>query len=105
MIIIKELQKTFGKRLIVFIGQQTVKLTEDYIEDSSQTITSYIQYSSVEQVCFGHGLFYIYLGAVKVIIIPISAFKDEEEKNYFFDIIGQKTKLDLSNIKQIKLDS
>lgn len=81
-----------------FIGQQSIELTEDYIEDSNSSIVSKIKYSTVERISFGHDLFYIYIGAIKAIVIPVSAFKDKEQQNDFFKILSKKTGLDISNI-------
>ncbi|SHN52048.1 YcxB family protein [Desulfovibrio litoralis] len=78
-----------------FIGNQTILLADDYIETLNATTQSRIQYAAVERICTGNQLFYIYVGSVKALIIPFSAFENEEIKNSFFEIIHQKTGLNV----------
>lgn len=81
-----------------FIGPQTLKLTDSHIEEHNAGITSQIQYSTVERVFSGHGLLYIYIGAVKAIILPVSAFPDEEGKKAFLQLLSNKTGQDFSRL-------
>jgi hypothetical protein len=74
-----------------FIGSQEIKLLDTYIEESNADCLTQIQYTSVERVCFGHNLCYVYIGAVKAIIVPMSAFLDEEHKKTFYGILSEKT--------------
>jgi hypothetical protein len=83
-----------------FIGGQSVELGEECIKESNSTISSEIKYSAVERISFGHNNFYIYIGAMRVIIISISAFKNKEQQDTFFKMLSQKTGLDIPNVEK-----
>ena len=72
-------------------------LSDAYIEDTNSKMSSLQQYSVVERICFGHNLYYIYTGANRAFIVPVSAFESEEQKKAFFDILFQKTGINALN--------
>ena len=76
-----------------FIGPQTITLHDDYIEDTNAHMTTRINYSSVEKLCRGYNCLFIYIGAVKGIIIPLRSFSDSIQKEKFATILKQKTGL------------
>jgi len=80
-----------------FIGKQTIVLYDDYIEESNANITSRINYTSVEKICFGNNCIYIYIGTIKAIVITGNAFINAEQKQNFLNLLGQKTGLSLSD--------
>ena len=82
-----------------FTGSQTVKLADDYIETVTPTRLTQIQCSAVERIACGKNLSYIYIGALEAIIIPLSAFEDEEQKKQFFSLLSEKTGLELLEFK------
>jgi len=74
-----------------FIGRQKLTLKDDCIEEISNTTTSRTKYSAVERIEYDKNCIYIYIGALKAILIPLSAFLDLEQKNKFMDFLKQKT--------------
>lgn len=79
-----------------FIGEQKLTLAENCIESYGNGVSSNVDYANVEQVCTGHGQYYVYIDAIKALIIPPSAFKDNSEKNAFFELLKLKTGADVS---------
>lgn len=77
-----------------FIGPQKLTLKEDGIEEASPYSTSLIQYSAVERIGCGYNCIFIYIGAVKAIIVSLSAFSDDGQRNEFIGILKEKTGID-----------
>jgi len=74
-----------------FIGWQRITLHEDYIGEAAVNITSNINYEAIERIGQGYGCIYIYIGAIKSFIIPLSAFTDINHKIMFMNFIEHKT--------------
>jgi hypothetical protein len=85
-----------------FIGNSTLFLNDDFIENANSSITSQVKYSSVEKICFGYNCFFLYIGAIKAIIVPVSAFTDDSIKQKFLYLLKQKTGLDVLNSRKSK---
>ena len=77
------------------IGEQTLTLHEGHIEDASPDKTTCIPYSKLRKINFGYGCFYIFFGITKAIVIPETAFFAEGHRREFFDLLKQKTNLDI----------
>ena len=78
-----------------FIGPQTITLHEDCIEDTNAQMATRINYSSIEKLCIGYDCLFIYIGALKGIIMPLRSFADMAQKNEFIHRLKQKTGLDV----------
>ena len=76
-----------------FIGPQTITLHDDYVEDTNTHMTTRINYSAVEKICCGYNCLFIYIGAVKGIIVPLRSFANTAEKDEFVHLMKQKTGL------------
>lgn len=76
-----------------FIGNQTLVLQDNCIEDINESMSSRITYSLVERICFDKksNCFYIYIGAIKALVLPESSFADKNQKLEFFSTLKQKT--------------
>ena len=74
-----------------FIGKQTITLHDDCIEDANAHMSTRINYSSVEKLCIGYDCLFIYIGAVKGIILPLRSFTDMAQKNDFMHLLKQKS--------------
>ena len=82
-----------------FIGKQTLTLYDDFMEDGNSQMTSRINYTSVEKICYEYDCFFIYLGTIKAIIIPVASFSDTTQRDEFITIMKQKTGLDVNSKK------
>ncbi|MCL2617161.1 MAG: YcxB family protein [Defluviitaleaceae bacterium] len=74
-----------------FIGSQKLSLKSDFIEEVTRSSTSQTRYEAVERVGRGYGCFFVYIGAIKAIIVPVAAFSDEGQAGKFLDILKEKT--------------
>ena len=79
-----------------FIGAQVLELAEDCIIEISELTESRLQYQAVERVVRGKNSFYIYVGVIQAIIVPFSAFENDEQQRQFFAILSNKTGLELT---------
>ena len=82
-----------------FIGEQTLILSDIGIEEKNSFGSSQTYYSAVEKICHSNDFFLIYIGAIKAIIIPITAFPDDKLQEVFVSLIKQKTGLDVTYFK------
>jgi len=85
-----------------FIGPQTLTLHDEFLEDGNSHMTSQIKYSSIEKICCDYDCFFIYIGAVKAILVPLTCFTDDAQKQAFLTILKQKTGLDVAYAKRAK---
>ena len=76
-----------------FIGMQRLTLNDDSIEEVSVNSIINTKYNAIEKIAYGYNSYYIYTGAIKAFIVPISAFKNEEQKNDFLAFLLNKTGL------------
>ena len=74
-----------------FIGEQVLTLHDDYIEGTNAQMTSRINYSAIEKICYGYDCYFIYIGAVKAIIVPHRCFTDSPQRDAFIANLKQKT--------------
>ena len=74
-----------------FIGNQSVTLEDDAIEITNAVSLSKIKYQAVEDIYYSSNLYYIYVGAIKAVLVPYSAFSGEKQRQEFFDILYKKT--------------
>ena len=75
-----------------FIGEQTITLHDDFFEDGNIRMMSRINYSTVEKICCGYGCLFIYIGAMKAIILPLRCFGDASQKESFMALLISKTR-------------
>lgn len=73
-----------------FIGHQRLTLKDDCIEEATRDSTSATKYSAVEKLCYGYDCIYVYIGALKAFIIPVTAFTDEAQRNEFINTLKEK---------------
>jgi len=85
-----------------FIGPQTLTLQDEFLEDGNSHMTSQIKYSSIEKICCDYDCFFIYIGAIKAILVPLACFTDDVQKQAFLDLLKQKTGLDVIYSKRAK---
>lgn len=78
-----------------FVGSQTIVLHDEFIEGFDKYSSSKASYAAVEKICFAFNYFFIYIGAIKAIIVPLSAFSGDGQKKDFLDFLKQKTGLDV----------
>ena len=83
-----------------FLGEQTVIFHEDCIEDINAHSQSRVPYTSIEKINFGYDCYYIYMGAIKANIIPLSAFADDAQRQEFLELLKQRTGLDAVHSKK-----
>ena len=80
-----------------FIGHQELTLNEDCIDEVSPGTTSQTKYSVVERIGCDYDCIFLYIGAIKAFIIPLSAFSNDEQKEEFFAILKDRTGLVVSS--------
>lgn len=74
-----------------FIGHQKMTLKEDCIEGISPNTTAYTKYSAVEKIGCGYNCIFVYIGAIKAYIIPLSAFESDTLRDAFLALLTEKT--------------
>ena len=74
-----------------FIGPQILQFEEDCIRETTVSITSQFQYMAIEKLGYFKGSFYVYIGAIKAFIVPVSAFENDEQIRAFLTFIYEKT--------------
>ena len=82
-----------------FIGEQTLTLSDIGIEEKNSFGISQTYYSTIEKICHSDDCLLIYIGAIKAIIIPITAFPDDKQQEDFVSLIKQKTGIDVTYSK------
>ena len=78
-----------------FIGYQTLILHEDFLESANEHTNSQIKYSYIDKIYFDYGCLFIYLGAIKAIIVPAAAFSSDAQRQEFLALLKEKTNLDV----------
>lgn len=76
-----------------FIGPQSVKLEEDYIETTFIGRIEKIEYKYLHAIKITNQHIYIYDSAISGTIVPISAFESEEQVNTFIKTIKERSDL------------
>ena len=79
-----------------FIGEQTITLHDDFFEDGNIRMMSRINYSAVEKICRGYDCLFIYIGAMKAIILPLRCFADPSQRESFIALLIKKTQLEIT---------
>ena len=72
-----------------FIGEQTIMLHDDFILDENKHMSSRINYSAVEKIGCGYDCLFIYIGAMKAIILPLRCFADPSQQESFIAMLTQ----------------
>ena len=74
-----------------FIGEQTITLHDEHFEDGNMYMMSRISYSAVEKIGCTQDYLFVYIGAIKAIIIPKRCFASAAEREDFLALLRQKT--------------
>lgn len=74
-----------------FLGPQTLIIYEDYMEARNATTDSRLRYDAVERIGYRDGCFFVYVGALKAILVPQRAFSGPEDQQAFLDFFHRKT--------------
>ncbi|MCL2488637.1 MAG: YcxB family protein [Oscillospiraceae bacterium] len=74
-----------------FIGGHTLTLYEDVLEESNAAMSSRIAYSAIEKIHCDYNCYFIYIGAVKALVVPTSAFECREHHEAFLAQLWHKT--------------
>lgn len=76
-----------------FLGEQTLELKDDYLEDITKAATTQLAYSAIEKIETVDNFFYIYCGA-SISVVPFSAFESDSQKAEFLNTLKQKANID-----------
>ena len=74
-----------------FIGERTLELLEDKIRMVWPQKTVDTSYETIEKITSDGKRLYVYTGSMSALIIPLSAFADEGEKQEFFRLLKEKS--------------
>ena len=85
-----------------FIGEQTLTLNDSGIEEKNPYGMNLVYYSSVEKIYYYNNCFFIYVGAIKAILVPVTAFSDDKQQENFLELLKQKTGIDVTYPKKQK---
>lgn len=85
-------------KLDASLGSQKLELLNDSVKSTSSISTGEIKYSAIELIYESKELYYIYVGYRHAFIIPNNAFKNEEDKNTFFNILFNKTSVRITKL-------
>ncbi|MCL2215834.1 MAG: YcxB family protein [Defluviitaleaceae bacterium] len=77
---------------------KNVRLTfdEDSFVESTEVAETKTKYASVEKVAKGKTAIYIYTGAMQAILLPLSAFENDEQQREFLNFINARVQPDFS---------
>nr|WP_272507525.1 YcxB family protein [Clostridium aestuarii] len=79
-----------GKNVNI-LGSRSLSVTEEGITSVNNSGESKTNWSSVEKITETKKHIYIYISAINAYIIPVRAFKNENEKGEFLNILKQYT--------------
>ncbi|MDR2865911.1 MAG: YcxB family protein [Methanomassiliicoccaceae archaeon] len=72
-------------------GMRTVlQFEEDMMIESTDDTENKVRYSGIEKIGIGSDMIYIYIGAIMAALVPLSAFRNDEEKDEFLRFINGK---------------
>jgi len=97
-IVSSSLRRAMSEGKCSFIGPWKLTLQEDCIEEVSANTTAYTKYSAVEKVGCGYDSLFVYIGAIQALVIPLSAFASDEQRDEFLAILKSKTGLSASDL-------
>jgi hypothetical protein len=66
-----------------FLSSSTVEIKEDGLHSSKEHATSFFDWKSIESISENNGDYYLFLDSMYAIIIPNSAFKNENQAKEF----------------------
>lgn len=78
------------KNINEFIGNQKITLKDDCIELISEYSTEIYYYNKILSIENDDERYYIYVGSLKAIIIPFSAFDNSSVNDVFIDFLKSK---------------
>lgn len=83
------------------LGNKTITLNEETIDYSSEnevlSSNASYKYSSVEKIGIDYNCIFIFVSSVSAIIIPLSAFENNEQKDNFLNIVSGKSGIEILN--------
>lgn len=85
-------QMSSGKNKDLLIGPRVVEFFDDKINYKTNILDTNYQWEAISNLKESDLCFYLYTGSVQALIIPKSAFKDEQQKKEFEDLIKSKVK-------------
>lgn len=74
-----------------FLGESTLELTEDTINMHRKKGDSQMGYDALIRIAQGQYGLYVYCGSMTAILLPLSAFRDEEEKQEFLRLLQSRS--------------
>jgi len=80
--------KKLGK--VVWGVETAVSFGEEFISDISELGESKFKYSVVEKIAVGKTAVYVYIEALRALILPFPVFESEEQKQEFLSFINNK---------------
>ena len=85
-------QMTSEKNKDLLLGPRVVEFFEDKINYKTKIIDTNYQWEAVTSLKESDLCFYLYTGSNQALIIPKSAFKDNQQQKEFEDLINSKVK-------------
>ena len=73
-----------------FIGDYTLELLEDTLALSQSSRKSEIGYDAVESIEQDEYCVYVYCGSLSAVLLPQTAFRDEQQKSELFSFLKSK---------------
>ena len=70
--------------------ETTIQFEDDYFTRTIPGIVTKSRYSVIEKVVIGNDCVYLFINSVKAILIPISAFESNEQRESFQVFIQEK---------------
>ena len=86
-------QMTSGKNKDLLTGPRVVEFFDDKINYKTKILDTNYQWEAVTNLKESGLCFYLYTGSNQALIIPKSAFKDEQQQKEFEDLIKSKIKI------------
>ncbi len=73
-----------------FIGERSLTLQDSAMRIESQGRVAEIAYANIQRIAEDADRIYIYIGAISAVIIPVSAFASNADKQGFLNTLKQK---------------
>ncbi len=89
----KHIKKLKAKGRLPYSNEVEIQFNDENIHEITPNTENKTAYVLVEKIGLTENAIYIYFSAVQAYIVPLSVFKDEEEKHNFLNYIHLKTNI------------
>lgn len=78
-----------------FLGQSSLEVQEDGLYSTSQNAEQKTKWEGVQKIATTSEHIFIYVGELAAIIVPLSSFQDDAQKEEFLQLLNSKVNIEM----------